>query len=284
MRISTPFDYTAFPAKLATEAKAIVADALALHRRTIEGQAEIGRRLVAIRERLEHGQFLTWIKAEFGGKSTAYRLMNVAENLVSELPTVGSLPAATVYELAAPTTPASVRAEIVGRLKAGEQIEPRKIENTVREARATDRAAKAETKLTPEEKKKREQKRKRQRRAAGQFEAEREERAQQHCAGQDARAVAAAEVIKILADRFSDEELRQLILVSSSQEHVASLAFDVLNPKSNWGWWFNGSQQGRDALRPGEELGEKLFVPQHYPNQIHPHPELSRHDDGRAPL
>src|SRR5687767_13549424 len=86
------FDYSSMPEEIAREAQSIVADARALHQRTVEGLAEIGRRLNAIRDRLGHGQFLKWVEVEFGSKSSAYRAIDVASTLADELPTVGSLP------------------------------------------------------------------------------------------------------------------------------------------------------------------------------------------------
>jgi len=35
--------------------------------------AEIGRKIAAIRDRLDHGRFLKWIETELGPKSSAYR-------------------------------------------------------------------------------------------------------------------------------------------------------------------------------------------------------------------
>ena len=52
-----------------------------LVKQTAQGIIDIGQRLLEVRDRLEHGQFLHWIEAEFGWKkSTAYNLINVASN------------------------------------------------------------------------------------------------------------------------------------------------------------------------------------------------------------
>ena len=74
------------PEEIAREAQSIVADARALYQRTVEGQAKIGRRLNAIRDRLDHGQFLKWVEVEFGSKSSAYRAINVASTLPMNFP------------------------------------------------------------------------------------------------------------------------------------------------------------------------------------------------------
>ena len=154
---TTSFDYSLLPDDVANEAKEVAAEFRAFEARTVEGLAEIGRRLIRVRDRVERGKFLRWVEAEFpNAKSTAYRMMDVAENLASdELPTMGSLPPTTIYQLAAPGTPAPLRQGIIARLKSGERIPPPQIKHMVREARKADRKAKEEARLSPKEKKKR---------------------------------------------------------------------------------------------------------------------------------
>ena len=202
-------------------------DARALHKRTIEGQAEIGRRLIAFRDRIERGHFLKWIEAEFS-KSTAYCLINMAENLAAELPTVGSLPPTVIYQLAAPTTPLAARADIINRLKAGEQIPPEAIVEGVREAREADRKAKAEAKLTAEARKKRHQKEKRQRRSAAQREAEYEQRQQERAQEEQSDARAVAEAVVLLRKHIPEEEIDHL---AELFDRRASWVVDVLKGK-----------------------------------------------------
>lgn len=63
----------------------------------------IGRDLIAVKERLPHGQFLPWLEAEFGmSKITAQRFMGVAETYGDKSFTVKHLSPTALYELAAP--------------------------------------------------------------------------------------------------------------------------------------------------------------------------------------
>lgn len=92
-------------------------------RRTAEDIIEIGRDLIAVKERLPHGQFLPWLEAEFGmGQSTADRFMQVAKVYGGKIPTVGNLSATALYELAAPKTPLEVREEVEKMIEAGEVV------------------------------------------------------------------------------------------------------------------------------------------------------------------
>jgi hypothetical protein len=218
---TTSFDYSLLPDDVANEAKEVAAEFRAFEARTVEGLAEIGRRLIRVRDRVERGKFLRWVEAEFpNAKSTAYRMMDVAENLASdELPTMGSLPPTTIYQLAAPGTPAPLRQGIIARLKSGERIPPPQIKHMVREARKADRKAKEEARLSPKEKKKRGERESRQRCAAEKREAERLPKERE-----DARA--ATEAMEMLVKHFSDEELRRLVglLKSCSEIVVATLS------------------------------------------------------------
>jgi hypothetical protein len=92
-----------------------------LMRRTGEDIVEIGKALLRQKNTLPHGMFLSWIDAEFGmHERTAQRFMGVAETFKGKYDTVSHLPPAALYELAAPSTPEEVRAEIERRVAAGE--------------------------------------------------------------------------------------------------------------------------------------------------------------------
>lgn len=73
----------------------------------------IGRELLALKDRIGHGNFTAWIEAEFGmSRHTANRFMNVAEVYGSKSSSVQHLDSTALYELAAPKTPIEVREEI----------------------------------------------------------------------------------------------------------------------------------------------------------------------------
>jgi hypothetical protein len=91
--------------------------------RTAQDIIEIGRDLIAVKDRVGHGNFLPWIDREFGmTEDTAQRLMSVARNMADQIPQGAVFQRAVLYALAAPSTTPEVRAEIVDRAAAGEKI------------------------------------------------------------------------------------------------------------------------------------------------------------------
>lgn len=85
---------------------------------------EIGLALIRQKGRLPHGAFLPWIEAEFGmSQQTSMRFMSVAERYGSIKPSnLELLPPSALYELAAPSTPPEVRAEVEALLVDGAKV------------------------------------------------------------------------------------------------------------------------------------------------------------------
>jgi AMMECR1 domain-containing protein len=70
------FDYSVLSADVAKDASAVAERIRERHRASI---VETGRDLIAMKEKLGHGNFLPWTAAEFGwSRQTAHRFMNVA--------------------------------------------------------------------------------------------------------------------------------------------------------------------------------------------------------------
>ena len=95
-------------------------------RRAAEDMLEIGRRLVKVKARLRHGQFLTWLEAEAHmSQDTAERVMNIAE-FCEENPQFAEFAdrfaQAVFYVVSAPSTSKPAREEALARAKAGEFI------------------------------------------------------------------------------------------------------------------------------------------------------------------
>ncbi|MGG3810932.1 DUF3102 domain-containing protein [Methylorubrum rhodesianum] len=114
------------PTTLSDDAHAQVRDAAVRIRmrmaRTAEDIVEIGRDLIRVKDLLGHGNFLPWIKDEFGmSKESALNFMRVAEQF-GENVTVTNLPPTVLYALAAPSTPDEVKDEIIDRAKAGAKV------------------------------------------------------------------------------------------------------------------------------------------------------------------
>lgn len=94
-----------------------------LMRRTAQDIFLIGKKLIEIKERLEHGHFLEWLEAEFAWSDrTARNFMRVAE--VFKMETISDLQFApsALYILAASSIPERAREEAVDRALKGETI------------------------------------------------------------------------------------------------------------------------------------------------------------------
>lgn len=71
----------------------------------------IGQRLMEVQDRLEYGEFMLWVKDEFGwSKSQAYRFIDTAKNFL-DFPTLGNFDKSALYLLSAPSTPEPARVE-----------------------------------------------------------------------------------------------------------------------------------------------------------------------------
>ena len=84
---------------------------------------ETGRDLIAVKERLEHGEFAAWIKAELDiSMRTAQNFMNGSRLLVGKNATVAFLPPTVIYALAGPSAPVAVVNKILEAVEAGAPI------------------------------------------------------------------------------------------------------------------------------------------------------------------
>jgi hypothetical protein len=151
MLVAQGFDYSALPAEIANIARA-VADRIK-ERRQLQMVAiiETGCDLLAVKKKLEHGQFLQWLQAEFAWTDrTARNYMQAAERFADKTEIISDLPPTEVYLLAAPSTPPSVRDAVVARLEAGERVEPGEVRELVRDAKEANCRVKEEAELSPD--------------------------------------------------------------------------------------------------------------------------------------
>lgn len=120
-KVTSHFDYAEMPGDIAQSCRKLLSEWGAYHRRTLEDAVQIGRRLIAIRNKLDRGLFVRWIESEFGSRSSAYRLIQMAEGIdPSILPKLGKMDIGTVQAIAA--APAAAREEILDKITSGEQI------------------------------------------------------------------------------------------------------------------------------------------------------------------
>src|SRR5690242_8949909 len=95
---NTEFDYNSLTSAVADDAKAAAEHIRDILRNTTAGIIEVGERLKAIKDRLQHGQFTSWIDAEFGMADRTARLyVSAAEWAAGKTETVSVLQATTVY-------------------------------------------------------------------------------------------------------------------------------------------------------------------------------------------
>jgi hypothetical protein len=173
---------------------------------------EIGRDLVAMKERLGHGHFGRWLLSEFRfTERTAQNYMRAFQEFGDKPEIVAVLPAPTVYLLAGSSTPQAVREEIVQRVEAGERPAANEIYSLVQSERARSTAEKQMAKLeklSPEQRKELERKEKSRVRSKERREAEAQRQCEEAAAARLTRETAgraAAELVRdVLGARYSE--------------------------------------------------------------------------------
>ncbi len=94
-----------------------------LMRRTTQEIIEMGQKLIDVKYQLGHGNFRSWLKAEFDWSvQTANRFIHVAENFKCTDLTRLDIAASALYLLASPSTLKDARAEALQRASLGENI------------------------------------------------------------------------------------------------------------------------------------------------------------------
>lgn len=141
--MNTPalFEYAGLAADDELEARAAAERIRTRMRRTAEDIVEIGRDLIAVKERLGHGRFGDWLQAEFEmGPASAARFMQVAERF-GKSTTMINLPPTVIYALAAPSTPDEVVTKATEKAAAGETVTLAEVQRLKAELTETRRKA-----------------------------------------------------------------------------------------------------------------------------------------------
>ncbi len=116
-----------------------------LLKKTAESVLLIGQNLRSVKERLPHGQFLSWIEAEFGmSRWTAQHFMQVTDKLEDKWGKFHHLPVSVLYELASPST----SEEVIEQVAQGEVAATR---DAIAAARTAERKARAEQQQAQQE-------------------------------------------------------------------------------------------------------------------------------------
>lgn len=116
------FDYGTLDLDTRSFVQTKTAEIRILVKQTAQGIIEIGQRLLEVKEKLGHGNWLPWLETEFGwSDDTAHRFMNVAQNL-PQIPHGAEFQMRALYLLAAPSTPEPAREEALSLAESGEKI------------------------------------------------------------------------------------------------------------------------------------------------------------------
>jgi hypothetical protein len=140
------FNYDLLETKLADKVRTAADRIRERIKKTVEDIIEVGNDLLAVKEALPHGQFLPWLKAEFGwSERSAQNFMSVAEQFksakIADLPIQPS----AAYFLAAPSVPDEAREKAVEKVEAGEEITFATAREIVAEARKRMRPRRRKT-------------------------------------------------------------------------------------------------------------------------------------------
>jgi hypothetical protein len=108
-----------------------------LGKRVVSDAIEIGKLLSECKDRLEHGEWLPWLKREFSWSDRHARNFMKLHQLSTRSENFSNLnlPLSSLFLLAAPSTPEAAREEVVARAEAGEQLQHQDVQEIVDEAR-----------------------------------------------------------------------------------------------------------------------------------------------------
>jgi hypothetical protein len=140
---ASQFDYGAIPPSLVPNLQAqakLIKDMIA---KTTAGLIEVGRNLTAVKQQLDHGQFMDWVEIEVGiVKRTAQSYMAIARLADAKGATVALLPPTTAHRLAAISAPVEVVDHVLDRAVNGVIVPDGEVEEMFRNARNQRKQAK----------------------------------------------------------------------------------------------------------------------------------------------
>jgi Protein of unknown function (DUF3102) len=144
MRLAaSQFNYGAVPPSLVPNLQEQAKLIKNLIAKTTEGLIEVGRNLVAVKQQLDHGQFIDWVEIEVGiARRTAQRYMRIAWLAETKSDSVSLLPPTTAYRLAAESAPREVVDHVLDRAVNGEIVPDGAVEKMFKHARNQRRQTK----------------------------------------------------------------------------------------------------------------------------------------------
>lgn len=143
------FDYSKLSPQLQVEVKTATERIRLRMKRTAEDIIEIGKDLIAIKDKLPHGQFLPWIATEFEmSEDTAGRFMSVAYRF-PDIPQFAEFKPSLLYLLAAPSTPDEVVEKVIEKAESGEKVTPKDVKELKQKLKSAEAAlVKAESEVS----------------------------------------------------------------------------------------------------------------------------------------
>ncbi|NER83354.1 MAG: DUF3102 domain-containing protein [Leptolyngbya sp. SIO1D8] len=135
--MQTTFDYQFLDADSRIVVQESVKTIKVCLRRVAKDIWKIGQQLVTVRSRLQYGQFIAWLKAEFDWTPrTAYNFINVYETF-SDFESFSKIDAAAsaLYLLAAPSTSQDVRDIFLRRASSGEKITHKNVQKAIKDSK-----------------------------------------------------------------------------------------------------------------------------------------------------
>ena len=146
------FDYTALDRETADFLHQEAEKIKTLIKQTVRGIIETGERLSVVKQRLKHGEFMSWVESEINCHySTALHFMRVWQTFGTQKDQISALGInpSVLYLLSAPSMPKQLRTEIVEMAKSGNLVSIAEAKRLKKEyiERQSDEGA---TKSTPE--------------------------------------------------------------------------------------------------------------------------------------
>ncbi|NEP62571.1 MAG: DUF3102 domain-containing protein, partial [Symploca sp. SIO2G7] len=136
--ISALFDYGSLEASQRSIIQQRTGEIRERLRRSAKDVWEIGEKLSDVRSRLQYGQFLTWLKAEFGwSQRTAYNFIKVYETFADRFASLAKVDIATslLYQLASPSVPEKLRNEVLAAAEQGKKITATELRTAIKKVK-----------------------------------------------------------------------------------------------------------------------------------------------------
>jgi hypothetical protein len=131
------FDYDSLDSETRIVVKQKTSEIKKLIRKTAQTVWEIGENLSEVKACLQHGQFESWLNAEFEWSSrTAQRFLQVYERFKNDNLADLKISASAIYEMASPSTPDTVNKVALEAAKDGKEVTPSFLSKMKNEAQA----------------------------------------------------------------------------------------------------------------------------------------------------